>query len=529
MSRKKGKVDLVAKIGVIYARYSSHAQKDASIEQQIEQCQLYALSHNISIVETYADHAVSGKTDRRAAFQKMLRDAEKGMFNCVIAWKSNRMGRNMLQAMQNEAKLNDLGVRVLYTEESFDDTAAGRFALRSMMNVNQFYSENMAEDIRRGMRDNAMQCKVTNGSLPFGYTHDKDLKYILDPLRAEIVREIFRRVAEQESFADIAADLNARGIRTARNGLWNKNSFHVMLHNERYTGVYIFQDIRVEGGIPQIIDKGLFQRVQRTLHIRKRSWHRRPENGDYQLTGKLFCGHCKRPMIGTSGTSKNGCTYFYYTCQGRRFPGTAIKCTKENVRREFIEQTIASAIKQYVLRDETIEWIADRTVEYLNRSKEQTKIGMLEKQLSENKRVLQNLMNAIEQGLLTETMKARLLELEKEQAVLRMKLEDEKAHWNRFPRNDILSAIELYRNGNLEDIKYQGNLFNTFLVSAYLYDNQIRIHFNLSGQNSNFEMPIEADIVDSIETLCSDKLVFYPPSLIDKKDADRLDRTKCAV
>lgn len=70
--------------------------------------------------------------------------------------------------MQNEQKLQELGIVVMYTEEDFEDIAAGRFALRSMMNVNQFYSENMAEDIHRGLMDNAKNCKV-NGALPYEY------------------------------------------------------------------------------------------------------------------------------------------------------------------------------------------------------------------------------------------------------------------------------------------------------------------------------------------------------------------------
>ena len=102
--------------GVIYARYSSHAQKDASIEQQVSEAQAYAAELGIQIYEVYADRAISGKTDQRPNFQRMMKDAEKGKFHFVIAWKSNRMGRNMLQAMINEARLQELGIRVLYTE-----------------------------------------------------------------------------------------------------------------------------------------------------------------------------------------------------------------------------------------------------------------------------------------------------------------------------------------------------------------------------------------------------------------------------
>ena len=137
---KKSKASAGEQVGVIYARYSSHAQKDASIEQQVRECLAFAKDRGVNIIDSYEDRAISGTTDKRVSFQRMMKDAEKGRFRCVVAWKSNRMGRNMLQAMMNEAKLNELGVRVMYVEEDYGDTAAGRFALRSMMNVNQFYS-----------------------------------------------------------------------------------------------------------------------------------------------------------------------------------------------------------------------------------------------------------------------------------------------------------------------------------------------------------------------------------------------------
>ena len=202
-------------IAVIYARFSSHNQREVSIEQQVKECQKFAASNNLRVVEIYADKAVTGKTDRRTNFQRMMKDAARGKFQYVIAWKSNRMGRNMLEAMINDARLRDLGIRTLYTEEDFDDTAAGRFALRNMMNVNQFYSENMAEDIKRGLDDNAEKCMV-NGALGLGFKKGEDGRYAIDGPKAAIVREIFERVAALEPFVDIYNDLNARGLRFHR-------------------------------------------------------------------------------------------------------------------------------------------------------------------------------------------------------------------------------------------------------------------------------------------------------------------------
>ena len=114
---KRGKKLEIEEPGVLYGRYSSHNQKDISVEQQFEKGYELAAEYGIRIIDTYADRAVSGRTDKRKDFQRMMSEAAKGKFRYVIAWKSNRMGRNMLEALINEARLQELGVRVLYVEE----------------------------------------------------------------------------------------------------------------------------------------------------------------------------------------------------------------------------------------------------------------------------------------------------------------------------------------------------------------------------------------------------------------------------
>ena len=515
------------KRGVIYARYSSHAQKDASIEQQVEECLKFAKDEGITIVETYADRAVSGKTDRRPNFQKMMKDAEKGGFRYVVAWKSNRMGRNMLQAMINEERLNELGIRVLYTEEDFDDTAAGRFALRSMMNVNQFYSENMAEDIRRGLRDNAENCKVTNGTLPFGYKRTPELKYALDEPKDAIVREIFSRVACGEAFADIAADLNSRCITTSRGKPWGKNSFHALVTNERYTGTYIYGDIRVPGGIPRIVSDELFYKVQEVLKTKKNPQGRHRVNGDYTLTGKLFCGKCKSPMVGMSGTSHTSEKHYYYACQKKRTEKT---CDKKNVQRDAIEEVVARAIKQYALQDDVIEWIADSTVEYFRKKEEESHISILEDELAEAKRAAKNIMTAIEQGIITPTTKSRLLELEERQAHLTAQIASERADIIAVNRADMIAGLEVFREGDVTDKKFQARLFDTFLVAVYLYDDDMKIVFSFSGNKNTLRLKLDPDILDSVIDGAvlrgSRKVAFGPPNV---KYTNTTSRIRLAV
>lgn len=500
---RRGDKSSINGVGVIYGRYSSHAQKDISIEQQVEKCRELSAEFGIEISEVYADRAISGRTDRRPEFQRMLKDAAKGKFCYVLAWKSNRIGRNMMEALINEARLNELGVRLLYVEEDFDDSAAGRFAARSMMNVNQFYSENMSEDIKRGMENNAMNCKVTNGTIPFGYRRGDDLRYELDPPKDGVVREIFSRVLCGDRLIDIARDLNRRGIRTSKGAEWNRGSFHSILSNERYTGVYIYDGIRVEGGIPQIIDKGTFFRVQEVLKVKKNPVGRHRKTGSYALTGKLFCGHCKSPMIGVSGTSKQKNLHYYYVCKGKRAKNG---CLKENVRRDWIEEQVATAIKNHVLNDDVAEWIADSVIAFAKDYKEGTLIDSLSARLEANKIATKNLLAAIEKGIITETTKNRLLELEKEQSVLDSKLKEEYASLLNFSRDDVISAIRLYQTGDVTDKSFQGKLFDVFLRAVYVYDDKLKIVFSVTGETNAVEVPISAsDTENSNGDLCSYK------------------------
>ena len=475
-------------VAVIYARFSSHAQKEESIEQQVDQCTAYAQRMNIPVLRVYDDKAISGKTDKRPNFQRMMRDASKGEFQYIIAWKSNRFGRNMREALTNEFMLDSYGVRCLYVEEDFDDTAAGRFALRNMMNVNQFYSENMAEDIRRGMRDNALKCKITNGNLPFGYKKGEDGRYAIDEEKAKIVQEIFTRIAAGEVFMDIVRDLNERGLHTSRNGTWNRSSFGRMIHNERYRGVYIYDDIRVEGGIPRIISDELYFRVQEVLKTKNKPYGKHENTFDYLLTGKLFCGYCQTPMTGYCGTGRNGVVHHYYVCNRRKREGD---CKKKNVRQEDIELAVARAIKQNVLRDDVIEWIADCAMEYQKQAEAETDLALLQTELDGVKKSIANIMTAIEQGIITETTKSRMLELEEKQVMLGAKIESIKLTNVQISREDIVAGLKIFKHGNIRDVEYQKQLFDTFLVAVYLYDDKLKLIFNFTKDKNSIECPCD--------------------------------------
>lgn len=514
-TEKKTKYVPAEKLGVIYARYSSHNQKEESIEQQIEECMNFAALNGIKIVCVYADKAISGRTDKRPQFQHLMRDAEKREFSVVVAYKSNRIARDMLNALKYEDRLSKYGIETLYAKEEFGNTAAGRFALRTMMNVNQFYSENMAEDIKRGMLDNAENCKV-NGALPLGYVSGPDGRYAIEPKEAEIVRGIYDKVLDGVSFADIASDLNARGLRTKQGNLWNKCSFHRMLTNDVYIGVYRHSGVVKEGGVPPILEREVFIAMQKHLETKKNPRGRHRENGDYLLTGKLRCGYCESYMVGVSGTSRTGDLHYYYTCNGRR---SGSGCKKENVRRDYIEYAVAALTQQIVFKDDIIDWIATEAVKLAKEASGQDEIDAMEAELADNRKATKNIMTAIEQGIFTATTKNRLLELEGEIASLEQSIRDAKAiiDGKLLEKERIVYFLKNLSEGNLRSKTYQKRLIDTFVRAVYLWDDYIGVDYFYAGKNSMIKYSLkelESDIGDNIREVLKGSLVGHHTRVI---------------
>lgn len=514
MRKKQPQLAASPTSAVIYARFSSHNQKEESIEQQVAECKLYAKANGLNVIGVYADAAVSGKTDNRAQFQRLKSDAKKGKFAVIVAYKSNRIARNMANALNFENDMDSLGIRVAYAKEEFGDNAAGRFALRMMMNMNQFYAENLAEDTIRGMLDNAEKCKV-NGPVPYGYRSNKG-NFEINLEEAAVVREIFLKAAHGEPFVDIAESLNARGILTRHKKRWSSRSFQSMLKNERYIGTYIFDKIRIENGIPAIINKDLFLEVNEKLKEKPNPQGRHRVNGDYLLSGKLYCGECGKPMMGMSGYSKSGTLHFYYSCIGKK--ASEKRCKKKNVRRDDIELRIAEAVQMYILQDEVIDWIADTVMEYQASHSNREEIKRLQTELAAAKKKINNILDAMEQGIITPGTKERLEGLEADKTRLEGQIAIKKSEVPLINREKLLTWLHSFSGENIKDKKIQAQLFKAFVERVYLYDDgKIRIQFNLydnAGTNDFRTL----DLDDSSNVVkCSFKGKDGSPSLINKK------------
>lgn len=471
----------------IYGRYSSHTQKDTSIEQQFLEIRQYCRQQDIYIVEEYADRALSGTTDTRPEFQRMMRDASRGKFNLVVCWKVDRFARNRYDSAMYKARLKKHDIKVLYAKESIPDGPEGILLESILEGSAEYYSANLAQNIKRGLNANAMECKVTSGYLPLGYTKGPDLRYQIDPAGAEIVRRIFQMYCSGTSTKAICETLNNMGCRTKRGAQFNKNSLRSILSNERYTGVYIYDNIRTEGGVPAIIDKETFLKAQEMLDYHAKA-PAASYDAPYLLTGKLFCGHCGEPMIGMSGHGKSGNTFSYYACANKRRGDKT--CDKKNVRREDIEFAVVQDTLQHVLTDTAIEKIADAAVALQEAERDTSVLDSLKAQLREKEKALANFVKAIEMGIFNDTTAARMQALEEEKRDLQNRIADAEIEQPILTRNQILFVLDQFRHGDPTDPKFQEQIIDIFVSAIYLYDDgHIRIIYTYNQSQRDVAPP----------------------------------------
>lgn len=480
---------------VIYARYSSHSQRDVSIDQQVRACRQYAERNGIDVLQVYEDHALTGTNDRRPGFQKMIRDASLSAWDYVIVYTLDRFARDRYDSAVYKRQLKSHGIRVLSAMENISDDPTGVLMESLLEGLAEYYSAELSRKIRRGMDDNASRCLV-NGSLPLGYVRGSDGRYAVDESEASVVREIYRRVQDHEPFTQIIDDLNNRGIRTKKGRLWNRSSFNRLLSNERYTGIYIYGATRVPGGIPAIIPQQLYDAVQLELSSRKNPrkkvapQRRRRENGIYLLTGKLYCGHCNAPMVGVSGRGRHGDQHFYYVCKSKRDQHS---CDKQNLRRDYIEQLIADELKRTIFVPDTMNALADAAIAWQSSRPESSDLANLQKELQSVECAIHNLVHAIEIGVVSESTQNRLIELEHEQKELNRAISVAQAEADQLlTREEILATLELFADGDLDDPDYRAALLETFLHSVYVYDDHLRVIFTL-GNGSQTESVLSFD------------------------------------
>ena len=461
---------------VIYARYSSDNQREESIEGQLRECRAYAERNDMKIIGSYIDRALSAKTDARPQFQKMIQDSNAHRFQFVLVWKLDRFSRNRFDSAYYKRALSKNNVKVISATEPISNTPEGIMLESMLEGMAEYYSAELAEKVTRGHTDNALKCKFNGGSVPLGYRINEERHYEPDPVMSPIVKEVFERYAGGESIKELCADMNARGIRTGYGRKFVKSSFQNMLRNRRYLGEYRYRDIVTENAFPALIDQETFDKVRARMKANKKAPARSKSDEDFILTGKLVCGNCGALMVGDSGTSHTGATYYYYKC-GHRKRKEGERCHMKAFRKELIESFVVKRALGYVLQDSVIAMLADALVE--NQKRENTHLPALQEELKKVNKKIDNIAAAIEEGIITQTTKERLTALEAQRDELQISIFEEETSHPKLTKEYVVQWLESFKQRDLRDTKVQRQVIECFVNTVYVFEDKIIVNLNL--------------------------------------------------
>ena len=461
---------------VIYARFSSEKQNEASIEGQLRECMDYANFNSIEVIGNYIDRAQSAKTDHRPEFQRMIKDSYKHAFDCIIVWKLDRFARNRYDSAYYKNVLKKNGVRVISAKESISQGADGILLESILEGYAEYYSAELSEKVKRGMTENALKAKSNGVRPPFGYYVDDADHYQIDETISPIIKEIFNLYVDGVKITDIAARLKERGIKNRGYEL-NYNAIFRILTNRKYIGEYKFGETVIPNAIPAIIDEQTFNAVQQRMARNKKAPAMHRSEDDYLLTTKLFCGKCGAMMTGEIGTSKTAKQYRYYKCNRAKKKA----CDKKTVKKEWLEEFVLEEIKDLLANDDIISELADRIYEL--QMQEDNAATSIQAQLSGVETKLNNLVEAITQGIYSSTTKKALDELEECKRNLEIELFEAQTCNPVLTKEQILFALYNSRKIDISTQEGKQRLIDGFVNSIYLYDDHFVITYNYKGQS----------------------------------------------
>ena len=490
---------------VIYARYSSDNQREESIEGQIRECTAYAEKNGITVIKHYIDRAFSAKTDNRPEFQQMIKDSEKRLFDIVLVWKLDRFARNRYDSAHYEYQLERNYVKLVSATEPISDGPAGIMVKSMLTGMAEYYSAELSEKVVRGMTENVLKGKYNGGTIPIGYTVDEEKFFQIDPLKAPFVVEAFQRYNDGATMKELMNWLNDSGVTTNRNQKFTYNSIQTLLTNRRYIGENRFKDIVMPDSIPVIIEKELFDSVQDKIAKNRRAPARHKAEDDYLLTTKLFCGMCGAMMFGECGTSRNKNVHHYYKCANAKRTKT---CKKKTVRKEWLEDLVVNETMKMIRDDDCIRSIVDAVM--ILQEQENTVLPLLEKQMKDIERGIENLLNAIQEGILTSSTKGRLEKLEAQQKELEIRIAEEKLAKPKVSADFVKFWLTNFRKLDPNVKSHRETLINTFVNAVYLYDEKVLITFNYKDGTKTITFD-EIAAKDAPEGNGSDLGCFAPP------------------
>lgn len=457
----------MSKKAVIYARYSSDKQTEQSIEGQLRVCNEYATRNNIVVVDTYIDRAMTGTNDNRPDFKRMLKDSNKKAWDIVLVYKLDRFSRDKYETAIHKHTLRENGVKLVSAMENIPDTPEGIILESLLEGMNMYYSAELSQKVKRGMRECRLKGRFLGGNIIFGYKV-VDKKIVLDEDAAGVVRYIFEEYAKGKLIREIGDELIERGVQHRGKPI-SRDAIYYILKNEKYSGVYEYDGELYKDTYPKIISDELFAAVRKKIESNRYGTHKPGIN--YLLREKIICGYCGGRVKSESGTSKTGRVIRYYGCSNKY---AAKKCGLKSLNKEMLEKLVVDTTFKVFKNAQIMEVVIDKILDlHMKKLEEQSILNLLLNDYNEVKQSISNVLDAIEKGVITPSTKERLAELEKRKEELSIKITNEEAKYRvRLTRKDIKRFVEK------AILKEPRQMIDILVKQIKLYNDKIEIFYN---------------------------------------------------
>ena len=466
------------KKGVIYARYSCDKQTDNSTKAQIRECQLWAEHNDIKVIDIYKDEAISGRTDRRPGFQKMIADAKLHLFDCVIVWKGDRFSRSRADAAKYKTLLKKLGITVLSATEA--NLEGPQAVLMDGINeaFAEYYSVELAAKVTRGQDQNFLEGRYNGGPVPLGYrlnpaTHRMDVH----EEEAKIVRDMFDRYVNHDQCPNQIHDYyEPLGYGLGKGGI-NK-----LLSNEKYIGIWRRKGQINRTVFPAIVDEELFRQAQEKRaknQTRSKAFHSADR---FILIGKAFCGHCGEALVSSTGTSRNGTKHRYYFCPGARADSNL---HLSPIKKDALENAVLDVVVEALNDEEQVKLMVKNILEVEMRGNPE--IDHLNSQITLVDKKIKNFSAAIALADDIAVLVDSLKKANDEKIALQDALRREQRKSGVLSEDQLQAFFEHIKTIDITSKENRIFLVSAFVHSVHVFDDGgITVFLNYRGQDGVF-------------------------------------------
>lgn len=503
---------------VSYSRFSSNNQRTESIDAQQRAIYKYIAENKYTPVGDYVDEALTGTNLQRPGFQSMLEDAHKGMFDVVIVHKMDRFSRDVYDTLDVQRKLATYGVRIESVIERFEETPEGQLQKVIQLGVGQYYSQNLAREVVKGLKENAYKCIHNGGKPPYGFDVDPETKkYVVNDHEASAVRIMFDKIIHGWSYRELSDYLNLLGYKTKLGNRFSAtSSFYDILTNPKYMGVYIYnrsvskpkqigmrrshrknkneeEIIRIPNGIPAIVDEETFQLVQKLLKQRRRSKGQHKAKEVYLLTGLVECAECGSAYHGSSRIGgRNKSKYVSYRCSKRKKLENPCKC--KEINKALLDEFVVNQLYRTLLSPTNLQQLHEEiNVKLKQKYKDMDQdLPQLQKQLDEVNQKISNLVQAIAMGGLgsLETITQEIQRLEQDKVKLTELIQEnqvkkESVTLTLDQLKQVLDESKGYMLSKQDDmVKY---ILSRFIHKIIIGNETVIVHYNYGGFYYDFK------------------------------------------